>query len=73
MINNPDVILLDEAASAETVEKYRQRTVGSSSSSLPGYSDDRHAVVYGSYSCGSVCGYGWLFVLEKLDGQWRVQ
>jgi hypothetical protein len=72
-INNPDVVVLGEAASAETVEKFRQRTVGSSALSLPGYSDDRHALVYGSYSCGSLCGYGWLFVLERSDGQWRVK
>ena len=46
---------------------------GSSSLSLPGYSTDRHALVYGNYSCGSQCGYVWLFVLENVSGRWRVK
>ena len=40
--------------------------------SLPGYSAEGYAMVSGSYSCGGLCGYGWLFVLRKDSGQWRV-
>jgi len=46
---------------------------GTAKLSLPGYSDDGYALVYGSYACGSLCGYGWLFVLKKVDGHWRVE
>jgi hypothetical protein len=46
---------------------------GTAKLSLPGYSEDGYALVYGSYACGSLCGYGWLFVLRKVDGHWRVE
>lgn len=57
----------------ETREQYRAQTVGFSSLSLPGYSSDGCALMYGSYTCGNLCGYGWLFVLQKIEGQWRVE
>jgi hypothetical protein len=46
---------------------------GTAKLSLPGYSEDGYALVYGSYACGSLCGYGWLFVVKKVDGHWRVE
>jgi hypothetical protein len=73
MIAHPQVTLIESGVSAVTPEKYRQSTVGLSSLSLPGYAAGRYALVYGSYSCGGLCGYAWLFVLEKVDGQWRVK
>ena len=63
VVTPPDVVLFDRDPAP----------TGSSSLSLPGYSTDRHALVYGSYSCGSQCGSGWLFVLENVGGHWRVK
>lgn len=40
--------------------------------SRPGYSADGRALVYASYVCGSLCGYGWLFLLEERAGSWQV-
>ena len=40
--------------------------------SAPGYSTDGYGLVYGSYICGGLCGYGWLFLLKQEEGSWRV-
>jgi len=40
--------------------------------SLPAYSSDGHALVYASYVCGGLCGYGWLFLLEQDGTRWNV-
>jgi hypothetical protein len=58
---------LDEALKRES-----GRTRGVSSFSLPAYSTDGHALVYGSYVCGGRCGYGWLFLLERRGEAWQV-
>jgi hypothetical protein len=58
---------LDEAMKRES-----GRTRGITSLSLPAYSADGHALVYGSYVCGGLCGYGWLFLLERQGDAWRV-
>ena len=40
---------------------------------LPGYSrDGRSAVVVMSSACGSMCGFGYLFVLEKVSSSWKI-
>lgn len=72
-IEHPAVILIPADRSEEARQQYREQTVGFSSLSLPSYSPDGYALMYGSYTCGNLCGYGWLFVLQKLEGQWRVQ
>ena len=42
--------------------------------SLPGYSEDgRVALVLVSGACDSLCGSGFLWELEKLDGTWMVK
>ena len=48
------------------------RSRGSASFSLPAYSSDGLALVYGSYYCGNLCAYGWFYLLERRDGIWRV-
>ena len=58
---------LDEAMKRES-----GRTRGVSSFSLPAYATDGHALVYGSYVCGGLCGYGWLFLLERRGEGWQV-
>jgi hypothetical protein len=58
---------LDEAMRRES-----SRTRGVSSFSLRAYSADGHALVYGSYVCGFLCGYGWLFLLERRGDSWQV-
>ncbi len=71
----PGIGLLDlrKDPPANPLDRHYRRKMGASSLSLPGYAGEDHALVYGSYSCGDLCGYGWLFVLEKLQGQWRVK
>jgi hypothetical protein len=40
--------------------------------SVPAYSEDGYALVFTSYTCGSLCGYGWFVLLREIDAQWRV-
>jgi hypothetical protein len=58
---------LDEAMKRES-----GRTRGFSSLSLPAYSTDGHALVYGSYVCGGLCGQGLLFLLARQGEVWQV-
>jgi hypothetical protein len=51
---------------------YRGRARGYAQFSLPGYTEDGKALVYASYSCGGLCGEGWLFLLSRTEGVWRV-
>lgn len=44
---------------------------GFSTFSVPAYAG-RHALVYTSFTCGGLCGYGWLVLLERHDDGWRV-
>ena len=48
------------------------RRTGTVRFSAPAYSGEGHALVYGSYVCGGLCGYGWLFLLERSGDSWRV-
>ena len=70
---HPAVALIPADPSKEARQRYYEQAGGVASLSVPGYSSDGHALVYGSYGCGSLCGYSWLFALEKTDGVWRVQ
>jgi len=65
LIDHPAVVLMPVDRSEEAQQHYREQTGGVSRLSLPGHSADGHALMYGSYGCGSLCGYSWLFVLEK--------
>jgi hypothetical protein len=40
--------------------------------SMPGISTDGRAIVYVSYWCGNLCGYGWFVLLAKGGENWRV-
>ena len=72
---HPGTALLDLSKDppANALDRYFRRTMGSATLTLPGYSADGHALMSGSYSCGNLCGYGWLFVLEKVDRRWQVK
>lgn len=72
-IEHPEVLLVPTHRAKEIHEKYQHRTLGSSSVTLPGYSTNGRGLVYVSYVCGSLCGYGWLFVLQKSRTGWRVE
>lgn len=56
----------------EALKRESDRTVGITRLSLPAYSRDGHALVYGSYVCGGLCGEGWLFLLKDHAEVWRV-
>ena len=61
-------------ASLQEALKQRQReTVGYSAFSLPGYSENGYAVVFGFYTCGGRCDRGRLFVLDRTAGKWQVK
>ena len=39
----------------------------------PVFSEDgQSALVYESHSCGGLCGTGWLILLHREEGRWRV-
>jgi hypothetical protein len=63
-------------ASAELPRETRvhqsERTNGSAIFSKPLYTSSGHAIVYASYYCGNLCGYGWLFLLAIYPDGWRV-
>lgn len=40
--------------------------------SAPAYVDAGDAVVYVSYSCGGLCGEGWLICLSQVGSGWRI-
>lgn len=62
---------LEEVDAAQRREATRTR--GFAMFSRPAYSTDGHALVYASYWCGNMCGYGWWFLLERpQDTAWRV-
>jgi hypothetical protein len=66
------VIVTSPEGLDEAMKRESGRTRGFSSFSVPAYSTDGHALVYGSYVCGGLCGYGWLFLMERQGEAWRV-
>ena len=72
-IDHPSVVAVPGDHSEKAQRAHREQAGGVATLSLPGYSGDGHALMYGSYWCGNMCGYSWLFLLEKTDGVWRVQ
>jgi hypothetical protein len=72
-IDHPAVVLIPSEGIQKAQRQYRDRTVGFAKLALPGYSSDGYALTYGSYSCGNLCGYGWLFVLQKVNDYWQVR
>lgn len=53
-------------------KRYEGRTLGYAAFSVPAYSEDGQALVYATYFCGALCGKGWLFLLQQVDGAWTV-
>lgn len=72
-IDHPSAVMIAVERSEEALRSYRGRAGGFSSLSLPGYAADGHALVYGSFYCGSLCGKSWLFVLKKSESKWQVE
>jgi hypothetical protein len=68
------IVLIDPARLRE--ESARLSTPGApgfAAFSTPAYTNDGQAVVYASYFCGNVCGYGWFVLLKRDNGKWQVQ
>jgi hypothetical protein len=65
-----DALTLAPQADLAALEKSGQ---GYAAVSLPGYSDDRYAVLNSSFWCGGLCGYTWTFMLEKIENKWEVK
>lgn len=72
-LDHPEIVLVPVARAKEFRSKYRNRTRGWTSVTLPGYSTNGRALVYVSYSCGNLCGSGWLVVLQRTRNGWRVE
>lgn len=64
--------LLTVSASEFQQKREAMPTSGVLRFSAPGYSTDGYSLVYASYICGGLCGYGWLFLLKQEEGSWRV-
>ena len=52
--------------------EYRGRARGYMQFSLPAYTAEGKALVYAGYSCGGLCGEGFLFLLARQEGVWRI-
>ena len=66
------VALVPYAGLQEALKQRQRETVGYSAFSLPGYSENGYAVVFGFYTCGGRCDRGRLFVLDRASGKWQV-
>lgn len=70
IVNGQSIALCKERSTNQTKcaipESWRMFLVPDAARNWPGLVPD-------DASCGSLCGYDWLFVLEKSDGQWRVK
>ena len=58
--------------STEVRDRYRDRPLGTTRFSLPGYSLDGYAMILVTYHCGNLCGASWLVILDNTTGNWLV-
>jgi len=68
-LNNATIV-----APAE-IERRKQRSdaaTGVVSFSVPAHGGDGQALVYATYRCGQLCGYGWFVLLEGRQNLWHV-
>jgi len=63
---------LSRAQEAEMRQGEGHWTVAVAELSVPAFSTDGHALMFGRYSCGTECGYSWIFLLRFQEGRWRV-
>jgi len=68
-------LLINSAESKRSVADLRGREVqGTVSVSRVGFNRDRtEALVYRSYICGGLCGYGSVLFLKRADNRWKVE
>jgi hypothetical protein len=66
------VIAVSPESFEEAMKREPKRTAGITRFGVPAFSKDGHALVYGSYVCGGLCGYGWLFLLKQAGESWQV-
>ena len=71
--DNAGLQLVPFAGIQAALKRRSHETTGYSAFSLPGYSDDGQALVFGFYTCGGRCQRGRLFVLNRTDGGWQVE
>jgi hypothetical protein len=72
MIAGTSLIALEELLDEQARMEVGQR-ISYAAFSAPAYSSDGRALVYATYYCGALCGYGWIFLMEKSDARWRVR
>ena len=73
-LDHPRVVMTAARPLSKALRGSLANAIGITSLSLPGYSGDGLALVYGAYaSCDSTCGTAWLFVVRKVGDTWQVQ
>jgi hypothetical protein len=53
-------------------ESESRLSVGHFGFSLPAITEDGRALVYATYDCGTMCGGGWIILLEHYKSGWKV-
>jgi hypothetical protein len=71
-VNRDGLIVVEPEALTESIARETTRTRGFASFSVPAFSDDGYALVYGSVACDWQCGKGWLFLLRERGEEWQV-
>jgi hypothetical protein len=67
-----DVAMASRRAIFQSRDKPQGPARGYSYFSRPAYSKDGYALVYASYTCGTLCGQSWLVVLHRIAEGWQV-
>jgi hypothetical protein len=71
-VNLDGLIVVEPEALAESIARESTRTRGFAAFSVPAFSNDGYALVYGSVACDGQCGKGWLFLLRERGDEWQV-
>jgi len=69
-VNLDGLIVVEPEALAESIARESSRTRGFAAFSVPAFSNDGYALVYGSVAYGQ--GKGWLFLLRERGDEWQV-
>jgi hypothetical protein len=71
-VNLVSVVVVEPETLAESIARESTRTRGFAAFSVPAFSSDGYALVYGTVSCDGQCGKGWLFLLKARGAEWQV-